>query len=206
MHEREYDSDIPANDDDYIAGAEEVRHHRQDVEQRMEVNHLWGESMSEDGEHTIVTLREQSSDPNTSTGKMYVYTKDVDGTTELFCKDEDGNVKQLTSTGWLTIDSKMVNTSTGHAMIGDLLIQWGEYSDTIAASSSVNVSFPVSFSDTNYQLSGTPKGTDYAYAFYWTTGQRHITISKASTDYFTLTNLYSMSSFAVNFYWMAIGN
>ena len=53
-----------------------------------------------------VGLFSQSSDPSASPGKGFIYAKDISGNTELFYKDDNGDVLQLTNSG-------SFNTPTG---------------------------------------------------------------------------------------------
>ena len=52
-----------------------------------------------DGEHTQITLPELASDPTAATNTGFVYTKDDATATELFYRDDSGNVVQLTVDG-----------------------------------------------------------------------------------------------------------
>ncbi len=52
-----------------------------------------------DGEHTQVTLPELASDPTAVANTGFVYTKDDAADTELFYRDDSGNVVQITQDG-----------------------------------------------------------------------------------------------------------
>lgn len=81
--------------DDYI------RQDRVDVRERLEVDHEMKVSTTHDGKHKKVTFRKQTANPATVTKEGFLFTKDVSNKIELFWKDEDGNVVQLTSVGEL---------------------------------------------------------------------------------------------------------
>ena len=89
---------IPANGADALEGAERIRDLKTDIQERLSADHVMDES-ADDGEHVRVTLQEQASDPTNVTDKGFVYSKDVSGVTELFYKDSDGDVTQITTTG-----------------------------------------------------------------------------------------------------------
>ena len=52
-----------------------------------------------DGEHTQVTLPELGADPTAVANTGFVYTKDDAGDTELFYRDDSGNIVQLSADG-----------------------------------------------------------------------------------------------------------
>ncbi|KKM62408.1 hypothetical protein LCGC14_1522000 [marine sediment metagenome] len=52
-----------------------------------------------DGEHTQVTLPELGADPTAVANTGFVYTKDDAADTELFYRDDSGNIVQLTQDG-----------------------------------------------------------------------------------------------------------
>ena len=66
-----------------------------------------------------VTLNEQGSDPAAVANKVKLYSKDVDGVSEFFARDDQGNVIQITSNGELSVPlptivpSAWVNRSGG---------------------------------------------------------------------------------------------
>lgn len=88
---------IPEDDDDALEGAQRIRHIKEDLRERLEVDHsLDGDT--HDGKHNKVTLRTVAA-PTLDTGDMAVYAKTVSGKPELFVKDSDGNEIQITTTG-----------------------------------------------------------------------------------------------------------
>jgi len=95
---RTWDETDPADADKAKFGAQEIRELKSDIQERMDVDHMW-DGDTQDGEHKQLTMPEQAADPSNVADKGFVYTKDVDGITELFYEDSDGNVTQLTSGG-----------------------------------------------------------------------------------------------------------
>jgi len=51
------------------------------------------------GEHKQVTLPELGADPSAATNTGFLYTKDDSGDTELFYRDDSGNIVQFTADG-----------------------------------------------------------------------------------------------------------
>lgn len=99
---------LPADLDDLNEGASRIRSLKVAISERMEVDHSFAGD-SEDGEHKKITFKEQTGDPATVTDKGYLYTKDVGGVSELFWKDENGNVTQITSGGNVIIGDDSVD-------------------------------------------------------------------------------------------------
>src|SRR3990172_2018461 len=95
---------IPADANVVSEGAQRMRERWVDLRERLEVDHEFGGESgtpSEAGYHKKLTLREQSSDPSVPANNLSLYSKDVAGKTELFWKDPDANVTQLTHLGKL---------------------------------------------------------------------------------------------------------
>ena len=100
------DPSVPAGSEDPTLGDNRIRELAAAVAELLGVDHYMGSDggagtgYSEDaaGEHAVITLRAQT-DPVVETGKGYVYTKTVSEVAELFFKDKDGNVLQLTTGG-----------------------------------------------------------------------------------------------------------
>lgn len=91
----------PADIQDALYGATRVRELKADVRERLEVDHsMVGDAA--DGAHKKVTLLKQASDPADAADTGFLYTKDVSGVTELFYKDSDGAVIQVSSGGVVT--------------------------------------------------------------------------------------------------------
>lgn len=89
----------PANGDDASEGANRIRDFKTDVAQRLVVDHSW-DGDANDGMHKQITFADPLvSKPNQANDETYLYSKDVDSTSELFYEDEAGNEVQLTSVG-----------------------------------------------------------------------------------------------------------
>lgn len=80
---------LPEDDDDALEGASRIRHTRQDISERMRVDHLWSGD-SHDGKHNKVTLRPQTADPTLDPDDVALFGKAVGGLTELFFRPEGG--------------------------------------------------------------------------------------------------------------------
>ncbi|OQB06994.1 MAG: hypothetical protein BWY21_01800 [Parcubacteria group bacterium ADurb.Bin216] len=91
----------PADIDNISDGATEIRKFKVAVRERFAKDHYFDTAGTDanHGEHSKVTLREQSGKPLAEVNKGYLYTKEVSGKAELFWEDEDGNELQLTSGG-----------------------------------------------------------------------------------------------------------
>ena len=130
---RTWDSSYEASPPDSQAasqGATRIREVKLDIRERLAVDHSM-DGDANDGAHNKATLLEQSADPTAAANTGFVYTKDVDGTTELFYQDSSGNVAQISSkggigyvgevksfafstppTGWLECDGSAVSRTT----------------------------------------------------------------------------------------------
>ena len=81
-------------------GASRIRDHKKSVRERLEIDHyLAGDA--HDGKHKKITVKVQGSDPTLDTGDGALYSKTVSSTTELFYKDNNATVLQMTSGGEL---------------------------------------------------------------------------------------------------------
>ncbi len=76
-----------------------IRELKVSTRERIAVDHEMKVSTTHDGKHKKVTFRKQTANPTTGTEEGFLFTKDVSDKIELFWKDEDGNVVQLTSAG-----------------------------------------------------------------------------------------------------------
>ncbi len=89
----------PADGDDISEGAGKIRNLKVDVQERGVVDHSWAGD-ADDGKHKQVTyVNPLGSDPADVTDEGVTYTKNVNSKAELFWKDEDGNVAQISSVG-----------------------------------------------------------------------------------------------------------
>ncbi len=120
-----FDTSAPAGGDSPKSGDNEIRAHKDAIQERMndhngqadEGDHLWvqtGTTVDDDhvGQHRKVTFSQVASDPDAMTtygnGTIadvgHLYQKDVSGNGELFWEDEADNVVQMTSGGVLLTD------------------------------------------------------------------------------------------------------
>lgn len=95
---------LPADSENISLGASRIRDLKNDITQRMQVDHSWVGDAN-DGAHNQVTLKQAAGDPaaDVSATAGFLYTKASSlggaGTTEVFFKDAAGNVMQLTEGG-----------------------------------------------------------------------------------------------------------
>ncbi len=90
---------IPADNDQASEGALRIRNLKRDIRERAEVDHDWDDT-TDAGKHLQVVFRDPlGADPGDVADEGILYTKDVAAKVELFWKDEDGNVLQLTDVG-----------------------------------------------------------------------------------------------------------
>jgi len=114
-----WDKTKPSGSDSISQGDDIIRNDKEYLEDTLSRDHHFPGTYGTDaGEHKKVTLREQSADPSSSSDKGILYTKDVDGVTELFYIDSSGNVKQLTSGGKLNVESDEAVLLSGDQTIG----------------------------------------------------------------------------------------
>ena len=132
-HTRDWNESLPAGSDVISHGDDEIRATKLDIRERMAVDHIWNDSTTTDGYHKKVTLKEQSSDPTTLTDYGILYTKDVNGITELFYKDSSGNIKQLTTGGKLNVSAtEAVLLTEDQTIAGIKTFSAGQKTDTIS--------------------------------------------------------------------------
>lgn len=99
----------PADVEDASLGALRIRNFKVAVSERLKIDHSWlGDG--NDGKHNKVTLSVQVGDPTLDTNDIALYAKQVNGKTELFIKDNNNNVIQMTSSGNLKAESFDTNT------------------------------------------------------------------------------------------------
>lgn len=91
---------LPEDDDDALEGALRIRNFKEDTRERLAVDHSWAGD-TDDGKHKQVTFIPQASNPTLDADNLALFAKAVSGKTQLFFKDEDGNVAQLTTGGQL---------------------------------------------------------------------------------------------------------
>ncbi len=90
---------LPADPNPRSEGASRMRQVRKAIRERGEIDHSWAGD-ADDGKHKQVTfVNPLGSDPANVTDEGVLYTKNVSSKAELFWKDEDGNVLQITTGG-----------------------------------------------------------------------------------------------------------
>lgn len=99
-HTNSWDSSAPADGTAIGLGAKGIRDTKMDIEERISVDHYMDGDLDSavagcDGHHRKVTLPEQSSAPDAITDAIILYTKEVGGSTCLYAKDSDGEVRIL---------------------------------------------------------------------------------------------------------------
>ena len=123
-HDRAWDETTPTSSEKAGLWYEHLNQLKEDIAQRMAVDHHWDESISDtdpnqDGIHKKVTL--SNTDPVTSgiadCGILHV--KDVDGKAELFFMDENNNDVQITSNGFIhSVREVYSATPDGYIILG----------------------------------------------------------------------------------------
>ena len=116
----------PPDTDDSSEGAGHIRNIKEDVYERMVVDHSWlGDA--NDGKHQKVTLLALSADPTLDTGEVALYAKPVGSKSQLFFRDQDGNAVQLTFSGQgQTLPSGVVLAFAGTVPPGGYLLCFGQ--------------------------------------------------------------------------------
>lgn len=95
---------LPQDGEEAALGALRIRDFKKAFAERLRIDHsLAGDG--HDGKHNKVTLRVSSGDPIGDAGDLWVYAKQVSGRTELFVKDSNGDIIQLTKTGRINLES-----------------------------------------------------------------------------------------------------
>jgi len=98
---------LPADGTDAKLGAARIRDLKEDLRERLELDHSWDVTSPDDtndGFHIQTTFLEQSGDPANKTNAIRIYAKEhVTGVTELYWKDSANNAGQLTQSGKLKI-------------------------------------------------------------------------------------------------------
>jgi hypothetical protein len=94
-HSRIWSNITPANSDNINQGAQQIRNVRVDVDQRLQIDHVNGVSISTDGFHKKTTLQNQSSRPSTASGYSIIWAEDSTLVSQPYMKDGAGNVRQL---------------------------------------------------------------------------------------------------------------
>lgn len=96
--------DAPPDSQDAKLGATRIRDLKEDVRERLEVDHDWSAGTTANaGYHKKVTIVE-GADPTAVADATILYAKDVSGVTEAFFRDSAGNIIQLTRGGIVRAD------------------------------------------------------------------------------------------------------
>jgi hypothetical protein len=103
-HTRNYGSSLPTGTDRVGTFYTEIGQFKDDNKQRLTLDHYMDDVLTDgaanqDGRHRQVTMKESASEPTAIADTGIVYTKDVDGGTELFYRDDSSNDVQITSGG-----------------------------------------------------------------------------------------------------------
>lgn len=91
-----------------------IRNLREDIEERMEIDHEWTDA-TDGGKHKHITFLDPITTPIDVVDEGMLYTKNVNDKAELHWKDEDGNELQLTDAGVITT----VIDAEGDLVLGD---------------------------------------------------------------------------------------
>ena len=98
-HTRTWDETVPAGTSNVSSGDDDIRNFKVDTRERMAIDHVWNIGVNTDGYHNKCTFPVQGADPTQLASAGILYTKDVSSKAELFFRDEDGDVIQLTAGG-----------------------------------------------------------------------------------------------------------
>src|SRR5690348_14232668 len=100
----------PADVEDASLGALRIRALKSAISERLTIDHSWAGD-GNDGKHKKVTLPIQVGDPTLDTGDGAIYTKQINGRTELFYKDSNGTAIRLTASGLINVESFPANST-----------------------------------------------------------------------------------------------
>lgn len=106
-HEYEFDTDNPIDVHKAGLGALEIKKTRAMVKERFDVDHnnsgILDESASQDGTHKKLTLKALSADPTAVSGAGILYSKTVEGETDLYYRTTENTVR-ITNGGEISGD------------------------------------------------------------------------------------------------------
>ena len=105
-HTRTWDSAYeatPPNTQNVSQGAQRIRELKVDIRERLDLDHIMDDDDTNDGRHRVVTLIEQASDIGNLANTHLIYSKDVGGVTEIFFRDDSGDIQQVTNNGKLEL-------------------------------------------------------------------------------------------------------
>lgn len=103
----------PADLDDALQGAARIRDLKVDVKERLIQDHVMNET-DNDGFHNKCTFIEQAADPTNSADKGLLYSKQGATGTQLFFRDSEGTVFQLTESGTMSPVSALGSFTDGY--------------------------------------------------------------------------------------------
>jgi len=90
---------IPADNNNISLGAGDIRDLKENIRERANIDHSWGDA-NDSGKHLQSTYQAALATPSTPAGSDgCVWAQQVSGNTELFYRDSNGNVIQLTKLG-----------------------------------------------------------------------------------------------------------
>lgn len=89
---------IPDDNEDALHGASRIREVKNDIRERMLVDHEWAGDEN-DGKHRTLHMRPLVADPTTLPAHGQLYVKMQGANIELYYKDDKGNVFPITSAG-----------------------------------------------------------------------------------------------------------
>jgi hypothetical protein len=99
----------PADVEDASLGALRIRNFKAAFAERFKIDHqLPGDG--NDGKHLKVTLPISTGDPTLDTNDICIYAKQIEGLTELFVRNSNNDVIQITRSGQLNSESFPTNT------------------------------------------------------------------------------------------------
>jgi hypothetical protein len=139
-HSRAWDNTDPANSKPVGEGAQETREFKEDIDQRMQIDHVWSSStatgIDQDGLHQTVTLPNDGGTPAAKSNRITLYSVDVASKAEALLKDEDNNAIQLTSGGSLgksgqglkgNLSGATVDLTGDFTTTGDILVNTSKF-------------------------------------------------------------------------------
>ena len=97
----------PGDNENINLGANRIREFKVAVHQRLAVDHSWAGD-GNDGKHTKVQLQLSAADPPLDATDACLYTKQINGNSELFYEDSAARVLQLSSAGALNSPAAFV--------------------------------------------------------------------------------------------------
>lgn len=117
-HTQNWDETAPADTQLANVLGDSDRDIKRDTRERASYDHYWPSGANDGGEHQRVTLRNETlragtppDDPVAQADCAILYAKNAAGTTELFLRDEAGNIIQLTTGGKLRSDALSVSAA-----------------------------------------------------------------------------------------------